>query len=305
MRYLITGGAGFIGSHIVEKLVPVHEVRVMDNLSTGKLSNLHRVSGHFELIQQDIRDFEKCLVAMDGVDYVLHQAALPSVPRSVRDPKETNDVNVTGTLNILRAARYCNVKRVVYASSSSVYGDSPDKKDEMMPTRPLSPYAVSKLAGENYCMAFNKVYGLSTVCLRYFNVFGRRQDANSPYAAVIPRFIRNIQDNQEIVIYGDGTQARDFTYIDNVVKANLLACVETSLSGIYNIACSDAHSINALAEVLGRICKMSPRIVYKDSRPGDIYYSAAKITKAQNELHYFPTVNFELGLKMTCGIDYV
>ncbi len=243
--YLVTGGAGFIGSNIVERLVRQGErVRVLDNLSTGKRENLVSWLDRLELIEGDIRDVETVHGAMAGVDYVLHQAALPSVPRSVADPLASHQVNATGTLNVLPAARDAGVKRLVYASSSSVYGDSPTlPKQEEMPTNPISPYAVSKLAGENYCRVFFRVYGLETVCLRYFNVFGPRQDPTSQYAAVIPRFITAMLDGRRPVIYGDGRQSRDFTYIENVVEANLLACQAKDVAGeVLNIACGESFS---------------------------------------------------------------
>jgi nucleoside-diphosphate-sugar epimerase len=221
--YLVTGGAGFIGSNIAERLVQQGErVRVLDNFATGKRENIAPWLDRIELIEGDVRDPETVRRAMEGVEYVLHQAALPSVPRSVADPLTTHQVNATGTLNVLLAAREAGVKRLVYASSSSVYGNNPElPKREDMPTNPLSPYAVSKLAGEQYCRTFAQVYGLDTVCLRYFNVFGPRQDPASQYAAVVPKFVTAMLNGGQPVIYGDGTQSRDFTYVENVVEINL------------------------------------------------------------------------------------
>ena len=231
-NYLVTGGAGFIGSHIVQTLVRDGEdVRVLDNLSTGSRSNLAGIADKIDLVEGDIRSYHIALEAMDGVDYVIHQAALPSVPRSVRDPITSADVNIMGTLTILHAARQAGVRRVVIASSSSVYGDNPalPKQEDMCP-RPLSPYAVSKLSGEQYCQTFWRVYGLETVALRYFNVFGPRQNPDSQYAAVIPKFITAILAGDVLTVHGDGTQSRDFTYVDNVVRANLL--------GVYRTGCA-------------------------------------------------------------------
>ena len=227
MNYLVTGGAGFIGSNIVEELVRRGEsVRVLDNFSTGKKSNLAQVLDRITLIEGDLRSYHIVREAVDGIDIVLHQAALPSVPRSVRDPITSNDVNVAGTLNLLYAAKDARVRRVVSASSSSVYGDSHElPKHEGIVPDPISPYAVSKLAAEKYCTVFSRVYGLETISLRYFNVFGPRQDPSSQYAAVIPRFITAMLNNNRPIIYGDGMQSRDFTYVANVVDANLLAAV--------------------------------------------------------------------------------
>jgi UDP-glucose 4-epimerase len=308
--YLVTGGAGFIGSNIVEKLVQRGEracpessrrVRVLDDFSTGKRENLARWLDRIELIEGDIRDPEMVRRAMAGVDYVLHQAALPSVPRSVADPVSTHQVNATGTLNVLLAARDAGVKRLVYASSSSIYGNSPElPKREDMPTNPLSPYAASKLAGENYCRAFTQVYGLETVCLRYFNVFGPRQDPASQYAAVIPRFITAMLDGQRPVIYGDGTQSRDFTYVENVVQANLLACRAEGAAGeVFNVACGQRSTlldlVGELEQVMGRMAEPE----FAPPQPGDVKHSLAAIDKARERFGYAPVVRFDEGIRCT------
>jgi nucleoside-diphosphate-sugar epimerase len=300
--YLVTGGAGFIGSNMVERLVQQGErVRVLDDFSTGKRENLAPWLDRIELIEGDIRDPEAVRRAMQGADYVLHQAALPSVPRSVADPVSTHQVNATGTLNVLLAARDAGVKRLVYASSSSVYGNSPElPKREDMPTHPLSPYAASKLAGENYCRAFWQVFGLETVCLRYFNVFGLRQDPASQYAAVIPRFITAMLDGRHPVIYGDGTQSRDFTYVENVVQANLLACHAEEVAGeVFNVACGERFTlldlVRELEEVMGK--KAEPE--FAPPRPGDVKHSLAAIGKAGERLGYVPAARFEEGIRHT------
>ncbi|MCD6100328.1 MAG: SDR family oxidoreductase [Candidatus Marinimicrobia bacterium] len=303
MVYLITGGAGFIGSNIVEELLKRGEkVRVLDNFSTGKRENILPFLDRIELIEGDIRSYHIVREAVDGVDFVLHQAALPSVPRSIKDPITTNEVNVGGTLNILNAALDAGVKRVVYASSSSIYGNSEvlPKREDMTPN-PMSPYAVSKLAGEKYCRVFSEIYGLETVCLRYFNVFGPRQDPNSQYSAVIPKFIAAMKKGERPTIYGDGKQSRDFTYVANVVVANLLVCqVNHGIGEIFNIACGERHSlinlINNLNEVLGVHVEPS----FAEARKGDIRHSMADISKAQKMLGYSPFVNFEEGLRKTC-----
>lgn len=245
-KYLVTGGAGFIGSNIVEELVDRNEsVRVLDNLSTGRRENIEPFMDKIEFIEGDLRDLDAVRKAVEGVDYVLHQGALPSVPRSIDEPLTTNEVNVNGTLKVLIAARDAGVKRVVYASSSSIYGNSevlPKRED--MPPNPLSPYAISKLAGENYCRIFYQIYGLETVCLRYFNVFGPRQDPTSQYSAVIPKFINAMLNGERPIIYGDGKQSRDFTFVANVVQANLLACEANGVAGeLFNVACGERYTL--------------------------------------------------------------
>ena len=300
--YLVTGGAGFIGSHLVEELVKQGQrVRVIDNLSTGKRENIEPFLEKIEFIEGDIRDLGLVRKAMDGVDYVLHQAAVPSVPRSVKDPLTTNAANVDGTLNILIAARDADVNRVVYASSSSVYGDTPTlPKQEGMKPQPRSPYAVSKLAGELYCQAFYHVYGLEAVALRYFNVFGPRQDPESQYAAVVPKFITALLRGDPPMIFGDGKQSRDFTYVDNVVAANLLAAKASGVAGeVFNIACGERITINELARMLTEIIGVNIEPEYTPPRPGDVLHSLADISKAQKLLGYKIKVDFERGLQKT------
>jgi len=297
--YLVTGGAGFIGSHLVEELVKQRQrVRVIDNLSTGKKENIKPFLEEIELIEGDIRDLELVREAMDGVDYVLHQAAVPSVPRSVKDPLTSNSVNVEGTLNILIAARDADVKRVVYASSSSVYGDTPVlPKHEDMKQEPRSPYAVSKLGGELYCQAFYHVHGLETVALRYFNVFGSRQDPKSQYAAVVPKFITALLHGELPTIFGDGEQSRDFTYIENVVEANLLATKAPGVAGeVFNIACGERITINELACMLAEIIGVNIEPEHTPSRPGDVLHSLADISKAKRLLGYEVKLDTKSGL---------
>ena len=300
--YLVTGGAGFIGSHIVDALVARGDrVRVLDNFSTGKRENLRDAAGRFELFEGSVTHLDTVREAVDGVDYVFHEAALPSVPRSVCDPIACNDVNVSGTLNVLVAARDVGVKRVVYASSSSVYGNSPVlPKREDMPTNPLSPYAVSKLAGENYCKAFWNVYGLETVSLRYFNVFGPRQDPNSQYAAVIPKFIEMMKRGQRPTIYGDGAQSRDFTYVENVVQANLKACgAPDATVGVFNVARGEQHTLLELVEMFNEILgtKLDPEFL--PERAGDVKHSLADVSAAEKVLGYDHGVPFASGLLRT------
>lgn len=300
--YLVTGGAGFIGSHIVDELVRLGEsVRVLDNLSTGKRENLGNIIERIEFIEGDICDLETVRTAVRGVDYVLHQAALPSVPRSIVDPMTSHDVNATGTLNVLIAARDSQVRRVVYASSSSVYGNNPTlPKHEEMPTNPLSPYAVSKLAGENYCRVFYQVYGLPTVVLRYFNVFGPRQDPTSQYSAVIPKFITMLLRGEQPTIYGDGTQSRDFTFVTNVVYANLLACECKEANGqVFNIACGQRYTLLDLCDRLNQLtgATIAPR--FSAQRRGDIIHSLADIGRARTILGYEPLVDWHTGLART------
>lgn len=311
-KYLVTGGAGFIGSHLVEELVKKGEaVRVLDNLETGKESNMAPWLRKIEFIRGDIRDADVCKKAYKGVDYVLHQAALGSVPRSIDDPKTTSEVNITGTLNMLLAARDAKVKRFIFASSSSVYGDAPVlPKVETMPPGPLSPYALSKYAGETYALLFFKLYGLETVALRYFNVYGPRQDPDSQYAAVIPRFVSAVLKGERPVIYGDGKQTRDFTYVGDVVSANLLACKAPSAAcgRAYNIAGGRKISINDLfysirtlvAEKRKEAGRLKP--VYDPPRSGDVKDSLADISQAGKFLKYSSAVAIGKGLSQT--IDY-
>lgn len=300
--YLVTGGAGFIGSHLVERLLRDEKrVRVIDNLSTGRRENIEPFLSQIEFVQGDIRDSGVVKEVMKDVTYVLHQAAIPSVPRSVKDPLTTNEVNVNGTLTILIAARDAGVKRVVYASSSSVYGDTPTlpKHEEMKP-EPRSPYAISKLAGEFYCQIFARVYGVETVSLRYFNVFGPRQDPQSQYAAVVPKFTTALLDGIPPTIFGDGEQSRDFTYIENVVEANLLAVKTEGISGeIFNIACGDQITINELVKLLQEIVGVKLKPQYAPPRPGDVRHSLADISKARKLLGYQATTDVRKGLEQT------
>lgn len=302
MRYLITGGAGFIGSNLAEELVRRGcLVRVFDNFSTGRRENLADFLDKIEIIEGDLRNYHNVREAVEGVDFVLHQAALPSVPRSVSDPISSNDVNVTGTLNLLHAAKDAKIKRVVFASSSSVYGDSPTlpKREDMVPD-PLSPYAVSKLAGEKYCQVFSRIYGLHTVALRYFNVFGPRQNPDSQYSAVIPKFIKAILHGQRPVIFGDGEQSRDFTYISNTVEANILAAEAECPPGmVMNCAVHQRTNLNELAAMINKILGKNIQPVYEKPRPGDVKHSFADIDLLKKTLNYEPGVLFEEGLRRT------
>lgn len=302
MKYLITGGAGFIGSNIAEELLNRgHQVRVLDNFSTGRRENLSEFIDSIELIEGDLRNYHNVREAVDEMDFVLHQGALPSVPRSVSDPISTNEVNVTGTLNVLYAARDAGIKRVVMASSSSVYGDSPTlPKHEGMPLQPLSPYAVSKLAGEKYCQVFANIYGLHTVALRYFNVFGPRQNPDSQYSAVIPKFIKSILQDESPVIYGDGEQSRDFTYITNTIEANILATeVDCPPGVVMNCAVHERTNLNELVEMINRILGKNIEAIRVEPRPGDIKHSFADIDRLKKTLGYQPKVLFEEGLRKT------
>jgi len=302
MRCLVTGGAGFIGSHLVEGLLERgHSVRVVDNFLTGKRENLARVVSKIELVEGDIRDFSLCQKIAREIDWVFHQAALPSVPRSVEDPGLSNEINVTGTLNLLIAAREAAVKKFIFASSSSVYGDDQNlpKREDIL-GQPLSPYAITKRVGEMYCLVFNQLYGLSTICLRYFNIFGPRQDPHSQYAAVIPNFIQRMIESRPPVIFGDGFQSRDFTYVANVVEANIRAAEVTEVEKrIFNIACGQRITVMELVEWINRILGKDIKPVFDPPRPGDIKHSYADISLAQKYLDYQPKVNFEAGLRAT------
>ncbi|MBD3168991.1 MAG: NAD-dependent epimerase/dehydratase family protein [candidate division Zixibacteria bacterium] len=302
MKYLVTGGAGFIGSNIVRKLIEQGKsVRVIDNFSSGRRSNIEPILDQIEFIEGDVRDFWTVNRAVQGIDYVMHQAALPSVQRSIDNPLTSNEVNINGTLNLLEAARFHKVKRFVYASSSSIYGDTEVMpKNESMPPSPLSPYAISKLAGENYCRIFYQLYGLETVALRYFNVFGPNQNPYSQYSAVIPKMITALLKGKQPTIYGDGEQSRDFTYIDNVVNANLLACrSEGGVGKVMNIACGDEYSLNILMGKLNSIIGSEIKPIYTDSKPGDIKRSLADISLARENLKYETTVGLDEGLLKT------
>ncbi len=303
-KVLVTGGAGFIGSNLTESLLKrKHLVRVLDDFSTGKKENLifDKEYPSLEIIKGDIRSLRTCKKAMKGMEYVFHQAALPSVQRSVEDPETSNAVNVGGTLNILLAAREEGVKRVIYASSSSIYGDTPTlPKHEEMPSHPLSPYALQKYIGEQYCRLFYQLYGLDSVSLRYFNIFGPKQDPNSVYSAVIPRFIEALLHGRPPIIFGDGEQSRDFTFIENVVQANLLAMSAERLHGeAMNIACGKRISLNQLLKILKQILgsKLSP--VYQEPREGDVRHSLADIHKSKKIINYMPKVGTREELKKT------
>ncbi|MCK4858386.1 MAG: SDR family oxidoreductase [candidate division Zixibacteria bacterium] len=302
MRYLVTGGAGFIGSNIVRELLKRgQQVRAIDNLLTGKKENLKEFGTDVEIIEGDIRDFWVTADACRGIDYILHQAALPSVTKSVANPLTTTDINIRGTLNVLEAAKRQGVGKVLTASSSSVYGDAPTlPKHEGMPPSPLSPYAVSKLAAEHYCRVYAELYGLTAISFRYFNVFGPNQDPNSEYAAVIPKFITALLNNQQPVIYGDGEQSRDFTYVDNVVDIVLAACEQEKIrSGQYNLACGGQYTLNQLLEQLNSLLGKNIKAKYTEPRPGDIKHSFADISKLRNDFGIEPQVEFEEGLKRT------
>lgn len=300
--YLVTGGAGFIGSNIVDALVAKGErVRVLDNFSTGDPANLAAVKDRVEIVEGDLRDMDAVRRAVAGVTYISHQAALRSVPRSVDDPLSTDAVNTHGTLQLLVAAREAKVRRVVYASSSSVYGDSPllPKVEDHTPA-PISPYAVAKLAAELYCRMFTRLYGLETVSLRYFNVFGPKQSPESKYAAVVPLFMRAAMNNETIIVHGDGEQSRDFTYIDNVVQANLLACTTPGVGGeVFNIACDSRHSVLEIALTVEKLLGRKVSIEHTPPRSGDVRHTQASIEKATRLLHYRPTVGFEEGMCRT------
>ncbi len=304
-KHFVTGGAGFIGSHIVERLVgDGHDVTVFDDFSTGRYDNIAHLEGRkLTVVEGDVRDDKAVTKAMKGAHYVFHQAALPSVSRSVEDPQTTHDVNIGGTLHVLLAARTNKrtVKRVIYASSSSVYGDTPTlPKVETMATQPMSPYAVSKLGGENYCRAFFLSYALETVALRYFNVFGPRQDTESPYSAVIPLFTKALLGRGKPVIYGDGKQTRDFTHIDNVVDANLAACIAGKAPGnVFNVACGSRVTIAGLANMIGELLDVSREPRTKPARPGDVRHSLADIARAEEFLSYRVRVDLRQGLART------
>ncbi|MGB3863400.1 MAG: SDR family oxidoreductase [Candidatus Aminicenantaceae bacterium] len=301
-RYLVTGGAGFIGSHIAEELATKgFLVRIVDNFLTGKEENIASFLDGIELIRGDIRDLELCREVVKDVDYVLHQAALPSVPRSVEDPLLTNAINIEGTLNILLASRDASVKKVVFASSSSVYGDDEHlPKKEGLEGNPLSPYAITKLTGEKYCQVFSEIYGLATVCLRYFNVFGPRQDPFSQYAAVIPNFITRLLSDTAPIIHGDGEQSRDFTHVANIVEANLQAALVPDVSGqVFNLGNGVQTSVNGLAKTLTELTKKDIEPVHEEERPGDVKHSFADISKAEALLNYKPRVSLKDGLLRT------
>jgi UDP-glucose 4-epimerase len=301
MKYLITGGAGFIGSNLAIELVKKGEsVRILDNFSTGKFQNLESIQDKIELIDGDIKDFWTVTKAVEGIDYILHQAALPSVPRSIENPLTSNEVNINGTLNLLEAARFAGVKKLVIASSSSVYGDTEElPKHEEMVVSPLSPYAVTKLTCEYYLKVYWELYKFPTVALRYFNIFGPNQDPNSQYSAVFPKFISSMLNGERPVVYGDGEQSRDFTYIDNCVQANILAATNDEIVGThFNVACGGQFTINQTLEVLRDVLGSDIEAEYIDVRAGDIMHSYGSIDKLR-KYGYNPSVSFEEGVKRT------
>jgi nucleoside-diphosphate-sugar epimerase len=302
MRYLVTGGAGFIGSNIVDELLRRgHDVTVLDDFSSGKEENLAAAGKKIRLIRGDICDLEAAREACDGADYVLHLAARTSVPRSVKDPVETNRVNIDGTLNVLVAARDAKVRRLVYAASSAAYGETPTlPKVETMPSDPISPYGVTKLVGEMYARVFGRAYGLENVSIRYFNVFGPRQDPTSQYSGVLSRFMLAVIDGAAPVVYGDGEQSRDFTYVDNVVDVSLRACEASGASGkVFNGGTGMRISLNDVLKLLGEITGGPIRAKYERPRAGDILHSQADIDLAVQFLGYRPSVDFEEGLRRT------
>lgn len=307
-RFLITGAAGFIGSNLVEAVLKMGcRARGLDNFLTGKKTNIAGFAGHpgFEMIEGDVRDFETCLAACDGVDYVLHQAALGSVPRSMREPLIYEDINVKGTSNLMEAARLKGVKRFVFASSSSVYGDSQKlPKVEGEEGGAISPYALTKMVNEQYGRLYTKVYGLECIGLRYFNVFGKRQDPDSEYAAVIPKFIKLLKAGKQPEIYGDGEQTRDFTYIENVIEANLKACLapKEACGESYNIAFGEKFTVNEICRIISGLLGADIKPRYVEPRAGDVRHSLADISKAGRLLGYSPDWDFKKGIK--AAIDW-
>lgn len=304
-KYLVTGGAGFIGSHIVERLVgDGQEVRVLDDFSSGKRENIAPFASKIDLLEGDLRAEEDCRKACEGVEIIFHEAAVPSVPRSVEDPRTSHEVNIDGTFNLLMAARDAKVRRVVYAASSSAYGDQPElpKRETAVPS-PLSPYALNKLVGEYYLSVFHKCFGIEAISLRYFNVFGSRQDPTSAYAAAIPAFVSAILKDEPPTVYGDGEQTRDFTHIDNIVHANMLAASAPQAEGyVMNVACAERVSVN---QIIGEINKLLGKDVkprYVDTRPGDVKHSLADITLAGELIGFEPVVMFDEGLRL--AIDW-
>jgi UDP-glucose 4-epimerase len=302
MKYLVTGGAGFIGSHLAEELVNRnHDVIILDNLFSGAIENIKLFIDrkNISFIEGSINDFRLLKDLFENVDGIFHEAAIPSVSRSLKNPFATNEANIAGTLNVLIAAKDAGIKNLVFASSSSVYGDTPvlPKHEDMKP-KPKSPYAVSKLTGEYYCSVFSELYGIKTAALRYFNVFGPRQDPTSEYSAVIPKFISRILRNESPLIYGDGTQTRDFTYVKDIVHANIRA-MESNADGIFNVAYGSRISLNDLARMIMEIQGVSMGIKYDSPRPGDVHDSLADISAAKKVFNYFPSYTVKTGLKET------
>lgn len=298
-RYLVTGGAGFIGSHLALALAAEgQQVRVFDDFSTGRLENLAEGAGSIEIVRGDLRDAEAVHTATTGVDVIFHEGAIASVPRSLVEPEMALDVNIKGLLNVLEAARQTCVRRVVIASSSAIYGDTPTMPlRESLPPRPLSPYAAHKLCDEQLCAVYGRLYGLETVALRYFNVFGPRQDPNSEYAAVIPRFVAKLRAGERPIVYGDGEQTRDFIHISDVVQANLLAAtVEQAVGGVFNIGGGERISLNQVLALAADCLGVTPQPDYLPPRAGDIHDSVADITQARNTLGFTPQMPFQEGL---------
>ncbi len=303
-KYLITGAAGFIGSHLTEALVARGErVRALDNFATGRRENLAAVMDGIDFVEADLCDADAVMKACEGVDYIFHEGALPSVPRSVKKPRPSHETNINGTFNLLEAARANNVKRVVYAASSSAYGNQPGfPRVESMKPQPIAPYPVQKLAGELYMQSYWQVYGLETVCLRYFNIFGPRQVPDSPYSGVMAKFTLQMMQGERPLIFGDGEQGRDFTYIDNAVHANLLAMsapAEKVAGRVFNVACGERHTLNETYAVIAHLLNYAESPQYGPERTGDVRDSLADITAAKNAFGYSPVVGFEEGLRRT------
>ena len=300
-RVLVTGGAGFIGSNLVAALLERgDDVRVLDNFATGSRANLAALGREVDVVEGDLRSYERVHTAVRGTEVVFHQGALGSVPRSVQDPLSSTAVNVEGTLNVLLAARDEGIRRVVAASSSSVYGDGGTfPRVESQAPNPISPYAVAKLAAERFCVSFTRIYGIETVALRYFNVFGPRQDPSSQYAAVVPRFIRQVADGEPVTVHGDGGQSRDFTYVENVVRANLLAADAPAAGRVLNIATGSSETVDALADTIGRLLGRPVDKTYGPAQAGDVRESWADVSAAREAIGYEPVVGFEEGLRRT------
>ena len=302
-KILITGGAGFIGSNLAKKLIDLnYSVKVIDNLSTGNINNLDSIIDKIQFIKGDINDKELLNKEFQNIDYILHHAAIPSVPRSIDNPFLSNENNINGTLNVLWTAKNCNVKKLVYAASSSAYGNREEeyKKEDMKP-QPLSPYAATKLAGEYYCKVFSHVYNLPTICLRYFNVFGPNQNPDSQYSAVIPKFIKAIINDESPIIYGDGTQKRDFTYVENNIEANLLAieAKNITMGETINIACGKSYSLLDIVDIINKKLGKNIKPIFEEMKLGEVKDSLADLKKAKDLINYEPVIEFEEGLNKT------